>query len=276
VITPGTPVALASAKGAPGVTTTALLLAALLPPAVLVEADSAGCDLRCWLAGAAEPPLRADIGVVSLLASHRTAGPAADRGLLAHTQQLPGGPPLLVGPGTQSQAAALAPSWPLLADAVRVHPGLVLLDLGRLSQSSPSWALVDAAVLTIVLTAPNLAAVTHTRELLAQLRARQASAGLLVIGSDRQHAEVTEALDNRLAWTGRIPDDAVSAAQVLTGAWTRRLDRSPLLAYSRRTATSLYETLVAARAQAVPDHRNVGSIPYPADPEQTWATGIRP
>ena len=39
--------ALVSAKGAPGVTTSALLLAAVWPsPSVLVEADWAGGDLR--------------------------------------------------------------------------------------------------------------------------------------------------------------------------------------------------------------------------------------
>ena len=287
----GISVALVSAKGAPGVTTTALLLSVLLAGSVLVEADPAGGDLRCSLAAAADPPLRADLGVVSLLASHRTGlgSDPAGSSLLQHAQVLPGGQPVLVGPGTRRQASALAPAWPQLAHAVRAHPGLVLLDLGRCDTHTPSWSLVEACAMTLVVTRAHLAAVAHTRDLLGQLRQRSMRCGLLVIGTERQHRDATDALGGRdtrdplgdrgahansLAWTGRLPDDPPSAAQLLGGEWTRRLDRSPLLAYGRRTAASLRDALVTAHTAAAVGAATEASIPHPTDPEQTWASGV--
>jgi hypothetical protein len=279
----GTPVALVSAKGAPGVTTSALLLTVLLPGTVLVEADPAGGDLRSALNDPAAAPLRADVGLVSLLAAHRTASGPADRGLLAHAQALPGGLPLLVAPGSPAQADALAPSWPQLAATVRAHPGLVLLDLGRLPHPA-SWQLVDACVMTIVVSRPSVPAVAHTRDLLTVLRARRVVAGLLVIGSEREQREVTEALSGAAdrsgdggagtgpAWVGRLPHDSEAAAQLLAGTWGRRLDRSPLLAAGRRTARDLHDTLLAARNAA---RSSTPAVPYPSEPVVPWNAKAR-
>ncbi|MDP3713761.1 MAG: hypothetical protein Q8R60_14900 [Mycobacteriales bacterium] len=280
----GTPVALVSAKGAPGVTASALLLTVLLPGTVLVEADPAGGDLRCALTDPVTAPLRADLGLVSLLAAHRTASGPADRGLLAHAQALPGGLPLLVGPGSPAQADALTPSWPQLAATVRAHPGLVLLDLGRLPHSA-SWQLVDASVMTIVVTRPDVPAVAHTRDLLAGLRTRRARVGLLVIGSEREQHEVTAAVTgpgvsvgsgvgagSAPLWVGRLPHDPEAAGQLLAGHWGRRLDRSPLLAAGRRVARDLHDTLLAART-VTPG--SIATLPYPAEPAEAWGAEVR-
>lgn len=272
----GTPVALVSAKGAPGVTSSALLLTVLLPCTVLVEADPSGGDLRAALTDPAAPPLRADVGLVSLLAAHRATSGPADRGLLAHAQSLPGGVPVLVGPGSPAQADALAPSWPQLAATVRVHPGLVLLDLGRLLQPA-SWQLVDACVMTIVVTEATVPAVAHTRDLLTVLRNRRGAAGLLVIGSERGHREVTDAVSGvagasmGLAWSGRLPHDPEAAGQLMAGVWDRRLDRSPLLAAGRRTARDLHETLLAARTVT----GTTPAVPYPTEPVEPWNAEVR-
>ena len=69
-----TAIALVSAKGSPGVTTTALLLAAVWPGgATLLEADPAGGDLRTQFSDPSGQPLRADRGVLSLLTAQAPA-----------------------------------------------------------------------------------------------------------------------------------------------------------------------------------------------------------
>ena len=259
----GASVARVSAKGSPGVTTSALLLTALLPGTVLVEADPAGGDLRASLTDATGQPLRADIGVVSLLAAHRTASGPADRELLAHAQHLPGGLPLLIGPGSPAQADALAPCWGQLVTAIGGHAGFVLVDVGRLQHHPGSWALVAACALTVVVTRPTVAAVAHTRDLLVQLRSRGATAAVLVVGNEREHREVTDALTPG-PWIERVPNDPDAAAQLLSGAWSRRLDRSPLLAGGRHAARQLHDTLRAVRTPSV--MARAAAVPYPTEP----------
>ena len=95
---------LASIKGSPGVTTTALALAACWPASwrrVLVEADPAGGDL------AARYGLPLTPGLVSLAAAARRS---TDPELVwEHAQELPGGLPVVAGPTRADQAhAALA------------------------------------------------------------------------------------------------------------------------------------------------------------------------
>jgi hypothetical protein len=251
-----TAVELASAKGSPGVTTSALLLAALLPGSVLVEADPAGGDLRTCLTDPTGQPLRPEIGVVSLLAAHRTAQHmvhgAADRSLLAHAQQLPGDLPVLVGPGSAAHADALLPAWPQLAAAVAAHPGLALVDVGRLDpQHTGSWALVDQCALTVFVTVASVSAVAHCRDLLTALRSRRRPAGVLVIGSAAEQQQVHEALaPHGAGWVGRLTRDPDAAGQLLSGVWSRRLDRSPLLTAGRRVAAELHEQLLLAEGSA--------------------------
>ena len=275
----GTAVALVSATGAPGVTTSALLLTALRPAAVLVEADPAGGDLRANLTDPTGRPLRADLGVVSLLAAHRTASGPADRALLAHAQHLPGGLPLLIGPGSPAQADALAPSWAQLTAAIGGHAGLVLVDAGRLHQHPGSWQLVGACALTVVVTRATVPAVAHTRDLLAVLRARGVTAAVLVVGTEREHRDVTDALTTGAAspvrWVGRLPNDSDAARELLHGAWSRRLDRSPLLAGGRRAARQLHDTLHAVTSPRTDPALAAGAagsaVPYPPEPAQIGA-----
>lgn len=273
-----TAVALVSAKGAPGVTTTALLLAALWPRAAcLLEADPAGGDLRFWHTGADGQPLRPDIGVVSLLAAHRTgtgavAGTAIDRSLLAHSQSLAGGLPVLVGAGSPAQHAALGPSWPLLTAGLnhtadsRPAAGIdagdridVIVDAGRLLPDPHQLRLLAAVPLVLVVCRPRLSAVAHTRDTLTALRANGTKTGVLVIGSPAAREETRAALgvDERTV-VGQLPDDP-TAARALAGEWTRGLDRSPLVAAGRRLAADLHTRLhtsaqpPAAQLPALPD-----------------------
>ena len=254
-----TTLALLSAKGAPGVTTSALLLAAVWPgPSLLVEADPAGGDLRCWLRDTTGQPLRPDVGLVSLLAAHRTgAGQLADRAVLAHAQTLAGGLPVLIGPGTAAQSAALGATWPQLATALANHSttdgGTALVDLGRLAQTGPQWDLLAVASLTLVVTAPTVAATAHTREVLGKLSERNVPAGVLVIGTDAARTQVADALGTHHR-TWRLPHDPAAARSLAAGEWSRRLDRSPLLAGGRHLARDLHTTVsTPALTDRIPD-----------------------
>ena len=253
-----TVMALVSAKGAPGVTTSALLLAALWPAtACLLEADPAGGDLRSWQTDADRPPLRPDLGVLSLLAAHRTGAGAgagaADRSVLAHTQLLPGGLPVLVGAGSPAQHAALAPSWPLVLPTLQQDratatggSSAVIVDAGRLLPDPQQRQLLATAALVLLVCRPTVSSVAHTRDTLDSLRGSVANVGVLVIGSPTDRDQTRQVLDvDERCVIAALPDDPV-AARALAGEWTRKLDRSPLVAAGRRLAADLHSRLSIA------------------------------
>lgn len=263
-----TGLALVSAKGAPGVTTSALLLTALWPsPACLLEADPAGGDLRFWQNSIDGAPLRPDLGMVSLLAAYRAGAGAdhisgPDRSMLAHCQQLPGGLPVLVGAGSPAQHTALGPCWPLLTaslqdsgqDPLAVVAGAArdvapIVDAGRLLPDEHQSRLLTAMSLVLVVCRPTISSVAHTRDALASLRAQGVEAGVLVIGTPTEATQTQDALG--LTTSGgsavlspvyQLPDDP-AAARSLAGDWTRKLDRSPLVAAGRRLAAELHSQL---------------------------------
>lgn len=273
-----TGLALVSAKGAPGVTTSALLLAALWPfPACLLEADPAGGDLRFWQNSIDGAPLRPDLGMVSLLAAYRAGAGAdrisgPDRSVLAHCQQLPGGLPVLVGAGSPAQHAALGPCWPLLTtnlqngrqDPLAVDAGAArdvepIVDAGRLLSDEHQSRLLTAMSLVLVVCRPSVSGVAHTRDALAALHAQRVDAGVLVIGTPTEAAQTQDALGLAPA-SGRsavrqLPDDP-AAARSLAGEWTRKLDRSPLVAAGRRLAAELHSQLHSSI------HRPLNSAPF--------------
>lgn len=263
-----TALALVSAKAAPGVTTSALLLAAVWPsPALLVEADPAGGDLRYFLRNADGQPLRADLGVVSLLAAHTLTGVVTDRRLLAHAQQLQGGLPVLVGPGSPAQAQALRGQWPQLATAIASCEQVVVADLGRIdAQRTSDLTLLQAASLVLVVCQGSAASLAHARDLLARLAGHGVGAQGLLIGTGAQRDDAQHALGVAVHL---LPHDPSAAGALLGQSWSRKLDRSPLVAAGRRTATLLHEQLHHhPREQLTGQHfaaiqRPVAALPNP-------------
>jgi hypothetical protein len=127
-----TTVALTSVRGAPGVTTTSLLLASVLEGAVLVEADLKGGVVAVRYQLGREP------GLTTLAA----ANPHDTDGWRDHAQDA-GGVPVLVGPDAPDAAESL---WRSAGDRLalivgRVDPW-VMVDAGRFHRravvSSPS------------------------------------------------------------------------------------------------------------------------------------------
>lgn len=226
-------VALLAAKGAPGVTTSALLLAAVWPrPTCLVEADPSGGDLRWWQTNADGQALRPDTGVVSLLAAARSTRPpvgaaAGSLDLTRHAQQLPGGLSVLVGASTPNQHHALAAEWPQLAAALtapRLHtqqlhgdaPAAdiadetdlvdVVVDAGRLTPDPATRRLLQAMSLVLLVCRPTVSSLAHTRHSLATLAgttgttggAPLGAVGVVVIGSPADRRMVRTALSDGL------------------------------------------------------------------------------
>lgn len=168
-------VALASAKGSPGVTTALVALGGVWPRPVLVaECDPNGGDL------AARFGLPATPGLVSLASVARHGlGPEQ---VWEHTQRLPGGLAALLGVQLSEQAEALGPLWPRLASALAALEVDVLVDGGQLSHGSPALALLERADLVVLHARPTVEGITHLVARLARLEQRGLAPLVVLVG----------------------------------------------------------------------------------------------
>ncbi|WKU46462.1 hypothetical protein Q3V23_21720 [Streptomyces sp. VNUA116] len=204
-------IAIAADKGSPGVTTTAVALAAVWPRrALLAEADPAGGDLVYRCAAAHGGPLDPNTGMLSLAA-------AARRGLVAeqlwdHAQPVSGGLEVLVGLGNSEQSVGLSGVWPVLGNAfaglARSQQGAadVIADCGRIG--------VDPAVTGLFAPASLVLLVSRTEpEQLARVRDRAAALSNRLHGTQRGTAHVVTPLIGVVLVTG-ARDSAKIAGQV--------------------------------------------------------------
>jgi Mrp family chromosome partitioning ATPase len=147
-------VAVASVKGSPGVTTVALALASWWPrPVVVIEADPAGGDLALRLR------LPEDPGLVGLAAARRRR---SESDVLEHyTQESPLGIPVVPAPAGAHQSAAPVSLLAGLPESRLTFEVDVLLDVGRLDQSSPARALAEAADALVWVCRPQLGDLAH-------------------------------------------------------------------------------------------------------------------
>lgn len=247
-------IAFASAKHAPGVTTSVLGLASAWPrPVLIAECDPAGADLTSRL----HQPT--GLGLVDgLLELRRTSAPPTN--LLWDTAArltAAGSVRLLAGLDDPSQAQAVDAMWPLLATALTAlndensGPVDVLVDAGRLSDRHAPWPVLAAADLVAVVVRPDLAGIRLASRWIPSLHTRLGDDGrpggqlrLVVIG-DRPYppAEVADALNIPLL--AALPDDATGAAALSAGG--RGLGRSRLW----RALTSVANTLADERRMLV-------------------------
>ncbi len=248
-------IALASAKGSPGVTTTALALAAVWPRRVLVaECDPAGGDLACWFGLPAAP------GLVTL-------GPTARRGLRpadvwAHSQIVSDALEVLPGFVRPDQAAAVMQLWQELPAAFAALDADVLADCGRLATASPVLPLLRAADVVVVLARPNTGGVAHLEPWLGTLTRAGVNAKVALLG-DRPYraADIAAALGERGAATeviGVVADDR-DAARRLAGASgsDRMLARSLLIRSARLLADAIGTRLALAADPQARRHKEV-------------------
>lgn len=224
---PGLQVALASAKGSPGVTALALTLGLVWPQAVVVgELDPAGGDL------AARLPLERSGGLAALAA---TARHGVDWEHLAEQlQPATESASLLIGPPdpvlSKGAVGILAAALPAVARSADVAG---LWDLGRLDTASPAWPAVAECDLVAVVVRPTAGDLAHAVALLEQLAQHECPVGLVVASARRgrrshRDGEVAAAVADRLgapvSILGRIAFDplGLAMAEHIMARWAGR------------------------------------------------------
>jgi hypothetical protein len=269
-------IVIAADKGAPGVTTTALALAAVWPrPVLLAECDPSGGDLVYRFPAAHGGSLDPRRGLVTLaVAARRGLQPGQ---LWEHTQKMAGGLDVLTGVTNAEQGAGLGTLWgPLGGLFAAMSGGDVIADCGRLGADGPQYDLVAQAAVVLLVTRPNAGDVIRLRDRAAAVAAAASTRGrrgftsaVVVIADQRTlratAAEVGQALaqgDTPAGLVGGIADDP-KGAELLRGAWGGRLDKTLLIRTARETAQQLAASLPAARDDAGPQPAS----PQPASPQ---------
>ncbi len=241
-------VALMSAKGSPGCTTTALALSTVWPEMypdrrlLLAECDAAGGDIT---SGYLRGQLDDSRGLAALAAQRSSDEVAAvwDQ-LLAFddsSRRL-----FLPGLAEPRLTAGLPHAWTTLATALPDLAGQdppidVVVDLGRMRTMHEGVCLRSVVDRIVLLTGSSLSAIAAARSAIGEL-ASQTQVECLVIGPGRPYsaAEISKALG--IAVVGNLPFDPDAAAALNCGnIESRRLTRSPLLRSVRVLATTLWE-----------------------------------
>lgn len=230
-------IGLCSVKGSPGVTTAALALAACWPGGgepIVVEADPAGGDL------AARFRLPWTPGLVSLAAeARRNPNPEL---LTAHSQVLPPGLRVVVGPVSDEQAHAALEVLggrgnPVLRSAVGNPDSVVMVDAGRIRSSSPTLPLLRGADAIVLLARPRPDELTHVATLLDVVPTWTRAPSLVLVGDGHPRTEVEQALGTPVL--GVLPDDPRTASVLCGRNGKRRLNRTPLGRAAEHLARSL-------------------------------------
>lgn len=271
-------ICLVSAKGAPGTTTTAMLLAALWPrQSVLVDADPMGGDVALRLPSVTGTPLRTDAGLLSLL-------PAARRGLtpdvvVAHCQEAQGGQLVISGLEGPEQASAVGGLWDEIGQSFATLPGRdVIVDAGQAHAIASTLPMLRRATVVVFVVQPSLTGVVHARQriaaLLPELTAPDGHAPVLgfVVAqtakarsadTDTAIAEVQGTLDS-LRFFGSIAHDRPSA-RMFEGSPQRHPERSILARSGAAVVNALVDVLPELRHDepAAAD----GDKPTPVVPE---------
>ena len=265
-------IALCSAKGAPGVTTSALALAFSWPrPVILAELDPAGGDV---LAGYGRGEMSAG-GLADLALAARRGGPA--RHLDSQLLRLdPEGRARLL-PGLADPASARHLDWDRLAAALVVvedGAGDVVADVGRLRAEHFPDAVVHRAAAVVLTTGSTLRGVRSATQAVAELRERHACPGMLgalVIGPGEPYGEreISEALG--VPVVGSLPRDEKAAVVLSDGAPAGRLfAQSALLRAARTIANRLVDSVAAHQSRVAPPPAHV-----PASAIATWGSRVR-
>ena len=259
-------IAVAADKGAPGVTTTAVALAAVWPrPVLLAECDPAGGDLVYRLPGEGGDRLDPRRGLLSLaVAARRDLQPSQ---LWAHAQKLRGGLDVLLGVTSAEQGAGLEPLWGPVGGVLAGLPQAdVIADCGRLGPDGAYYDLLAHAAAVVLVTRPSLGEVVRLRDRAAavSLAVRQrggqdARVGVLVVADHRVFsralAEVGQVL-GAVSMLGGIAFEPRSA-ELLRGEWGGRLDKSLLIRTAREVAGQLAGPPAVARRRAAAEGRGV-------------------
>jgi len=256
-------IAIASDKGAPGVTTAALALAAVWPrPVLLAECDQAGGDLVYRFPAAGGGHLDPRRGVLSLAVVARRG--MQPQQVWEHVQKLHGGLDVLAGVTNAEQGAGLSLLWGPIGKALAALPQAdVIADCGRLGADGPLYDLLVEATTVVLVSKVQVADVIRLRDraaafgAAAQTRGRRGfGVGVVVIAEHKKFraalGEVQHVLGQANAPAtvlGGIAHDT-KGADLLSGEWGGSLDRTMLIKTAREVAAQLVHSLPPIRDQA--------------------------
>lgn len=282
-------IAIASDKGAPGVTTAALALAAVWPrPVLLAECDPAGGDLVYRFPAVGGGHLDPRRGVLSLAVVARRG--MQPQQVWEHVQKLHGGLDVLAGVTNAEQGAGLSLLWGPIGKALASMPQAdVIADCGRLGADGPLYDLLAEATTVVLVSKVHVADVIRLRDratafaAAAQSRGRRNfGVGVVVVADHKKFraslGEVQHVLGQANAPAtvlGGIAHDT-KGADLLNGEWGGNLDRTMLIKTAREVARQLVQGLPpignpAEPGPAMPSHPQ----PQPAH-SQPAPRGARP
>jgi cellulose biosynthesis protein BcsQ len=236
-----TVIAIGSVKGAPGVTTTVMALAAVWPASrdvVVAEVDPDGGVL------AARRELCVEPGLVTLATALRRGGSA----LPTHTQALGANVRVLVTPPSAEQTrAALNVAGERLWQAFDALTDDLLVDCGRLTVTSPAIAAARRAATTLLMARPRLEDIALLRERVPALRREGVAPRLLLAGDGPYgHDEIATAVAAPV--TAVLPADRRTAEALDTRSARGLSSRAPLLRSARHLGALLLAGQRAAEA----------------------------
>jgi hypothetical protein len=275
-------IVIAADKGAPGVTTTALALAAVWPkPVLLAECDPSGGDLVYRFPAAHGGSLDPRRGLLTLaVAARRGLQPGH---LWEHTQKMSGGLDVLTGVINAEQGAGLGALWGPLGELfAALSGGDVIADCGRLGPDGPQYDLLAQASVVVLVTRPSTGDVIRLRDRAAAVaaaanaRGRRGAAPAVVVIADQRTLRATAAEVGQTLAQGSVPAgvvggiaDDVKGAELLRGEWGGRLDKTLLIRTARETAQQLAASLPAARDGGGPQPVPAQSVPPQSAPPQS-------
>src|SRR5258705_2844763 len=249
-------IAIASDKGAPGVTTAALALAAVWPrPVLLAECDPAGGDLVYRFPAVGGGHLDPGRGVLSLAVVARRG--MQPQQVWEHVQKLHGGLDVLAGVTNAEQGAGLSLLWGPIGKALASMPQAdVIADCGRLGADGPLYDLLAEATTVVLVSKVHVADVIRLRDratafaAAAQSRGRRNfGVGVVVVADHKKFraslGEVQHVLGQANAPAtvlGGIAYDT-KGADLLSGEWGGNLDRTMLIKTAREVARQLVQGL---------------------------------
>jgi MinD-like ATPase involved in chromosome partitioning or flagellar assembly len=252
-------IAIASDKGAPGVTTAALALASVWPrPVLLAECDPSGGDLAYRFPAASGGHLDPRRGVLSLAVTARRG--MQPNQVWEHVQKLHGGLDVLAGVTNAEQGAGLNQLWGPIG---KVLAGLaqadVIADCGRLGAEGPVYDLLAEASVVLLVTKAGVGDVIRLRDRAAAVAAGAESRGrrgfgaaVLVVADTRKFAAALGEVQHVLRQAGvpatvigGLAHDAKGAA-MLGGGLVGKLDRTMLIRTTRDIAQQLVRGLPSA------------------------------
>ncbi len=266
-----------SAKGAPGTTTAAMLVASLWPrPVLLVDADPAGGDIALRLPAPDGRPLDQSRGLLSLLPLARRD--IAPEQVLTHAQQVLGGGELIAGVAGPEQASAAGPVWAALADVLaRLPDHDVVVDLGRFAALSPVLQMAARADIAVMVVGDTVSGVYAGR---ARLRALEPiltgpdgggpQLGVIVLSNRDRDAEsaasVIHAEFGSVSYFGRLALDP-DGARMFDGQAVARPERT-MIVRSGRTLVGRLDSALGGREPAAPAQPEAADA---AEPDATPA-----